>query len=115
MTLDTFLDYLGIRLNGPGAAGKRVVVNISLTDTGETAVLILANGSLSHSADRQDPAADATLTMDRSALDDIILGATTVEELTGAGRVELSGDTTALRELFDLLDTFDLWFNIVTP
>ena len=54
MTLDTFLDYLGIRLNGPNAAGKQLTINISVTDTGETAVLLVANGSLSHSLGRHD-------------------------------------------------------------
>jgi alkyl sulfatase BDS1-like metallo-beta-lactamase superfamily hydrolase len=115
MTLDTFLDYLGIRLDGPKAAGKKITVNISLTDTRETAVLFLANGSLSHSPDRQDPDADATLTMARSALDDIILGTATVPDLVDAGHVELDGDADKLHELLDLLDTFEFWFNIVTP
>ena len=44
MTLDTFLDYLGIRLNGPKAAGKTITLNIDVTDTDETAVLFVANG-----------------------------------------------------------------------
>jgi alkyl sulfatase BDS1-like metallo-beta-lactamase superfamily hydrolase len=115
MTLDTFLDYLGIRLDGPKAAGKKLTINVSLTDTGETAVLLLANGSLSHSPDRQDAAADATLTMARSVLDGIILGTATVPDLVDAGRVELSGSSDAVHELLDLLDTFEFWFNIVTP
>lgn len=85
MKLDTFLDYLGIRLNGPRATGKRITVDIALGDTGDRAVLALANGSLSHSLDRQDPAADATLTMARAALDDIILGTSTLPDAIAAG------------------------------
>jgi alkyl sulfatase BDS1-like metallo-beta-lactamase superfamily hydrolase len=115
MTLDTFLDYLGIRLDGPRAAGKRITVNLALTDTGDTAVLFLANGSLSHSIGRQDPGADATLEMARAALDDIILGAATVPDLIDAGSTELRGDVDAVHDLLGLLDTFEFWFNIVEP
>jgi alkyl sulfatase BDS1-like metallo-beta-lactamase superfamily hydrolase len=115
MTLDTFLDYLGIRLNGPNAAGRTVTINIALTDTGETATLFLAHGSLSHSLDRHEPDADATLAMNRPTLDEIIMGTGTVTELVSRGDVELTGDTGAVHELLGLLDTFELWFNIVTP
>ena len=31
------------------------------------------------------------------------------------GSVELTGNTDAVHELVSLLDTFELWFNIVTP
>jgi alkyl sulfatase BDS1-like metallo-beta-lactamase superfamily hydrolase len=115
MKLDTFLDYLGIRLNGPKAAGKQLIINISLTDSGESAVLLLANGSLSHSPDRQDPNADATLTMPRRGLDDIILGVSDLSGLVSDGVVTVDGDASAVRDLVSLLDTFELWFNIVTP
>lgn len=115
MTLDTFLDYLGIRLNGPNAAGKTITINITLTDTGDNAVLFLANGSLNHSLDRHDAHADATLSMERTSLDDIILGTTTLPDAITAGAVELTGNTDAVHELISLLDTFEFWFNIVTP
>ena len=115
MTLDTFLDYLGIRLNGPKAAGKQLTINISLSDTGETAVLFVTNGSLSHSIARQEESADATLTMARAALDDIILGTVNLPDSIAAGSVELTGDADAVHELVALLDTFEFWFNIVTP
>jgi hypothetical protein len=32
-------NYLGVRLNGPEAAGKSITLNFGLTDTGEQAVL----------------------------------------------------------------------------
>jgi len=115
MTLDTFLDYLGIRLNGPEAAGKTITVNLRFTDTDEQLVLFVSNGALSHSPGRQDSAADATLTMARTELNEIILGETTLDDAVANGRAELTGSSAAVSELLSLFDTFEFWFNIVTP
>jgi alkyl sulfatase BDS1-like metallo-beta-lactamase superfamily hydrolase len=115
MSLDTFLDYLGVRLNGPDAAGKKITVNIAFTDTDDQVVLFLANAALNHSLGRQDPAADATLTMTRASLNDIILGASTFDQSISSGAIGLNGDASAVHELLGLLDTFEFWFNIVTP
>jgi alkyl sulfatase BDS1-like metallo-beta-lactamase superfamily hydrolase len=115
MTIDTFLDYLGIRLNGPRAAGRRLSLNVRLTDTDEDFVLGLANGSLSHSMGRQDPDAGATLTMTRPVLTAVILGRTAFDEAIGAGDVTVDGDPAAAQELLGLFDSFEFWFNIVTP
>jgi alkyl sulfatase BDS1-like metallo-beta-lactamase superfamily hydrolase len=115
MSLDLFFDYLGVRLNGPGAAGKRITINLEFTDTGERAVLFLANASLNHSLDRHDPDADASLTLTRAALNNIILGSSTLDDEITGGDIQVDGDGAALHELVGLLDTFEFWFNIVTP
>ncbi len=115
MTVDTFLDYLGIRLNGPNAAGKKLDINVTLTDTDERFVLALANGSLSHSMGRHDPGAPTTLTMARPVLTRIILGQLALDEAIIAGDVAVDGDAAAAHELLGLFDTFELWFNIVEP
>ena len=115
MAIGTFLDYLGIRLNGPNAAGKTISINITIADTNETAVLFVANGSLSHSIGRHDEQANAGLSLDRSTLDDIILGTVTLPDSIAAGTVELTGNADAVHDLVSLLDTFEFWFNIVTP
>jgi len=114
MSIGTFLDYLGIRLNGPDAAGKKLTLNVALTDTGEEFVLMLANGSLSHSIGRQDAEA-STLTMTRPVLTDVILGTTPFDDAIARGEVTVTGDGAAARELLGLFDTFEFWFNIVTP
>jgi linear primary-alkylsulfatase len=115
MTLDLFFDYLGMRLDGPKAAGKKITVNFNFTDTGEKAVLFLANAALNHSPDRQDPDADATLTLTRTALNTVILQESTFKEEIGKGEVRVKGSLDKVLELVSLLDTFEFWFNIVTP
>jgi alkyl sulfatase BDS1-like metallo-beta-lactamase superfamily hydrolase len=115
MSLDLFFDYLGMRLNGPKAAGKKIAINLNFTDTGEKAVLILNNAALNHSPNRQDPSADATLTLTRTALNNIILQESTLDEEIKNGEVRVDGSLDRVKELVSLLDSFEFWFNIVTP
>lgn len=115
MSLELFFDYLGVRLNGPKAAGKQIKVNFNFTDTGETAVLFLVNAALNHSLDRQDANADATLNLTRTALNKVILQETTFDTEIKNGEVQVNGSLEKVRELVSLLDTFEFWFNIVTP
>src|SRR6202040_1863155 len=62
-------DVLGVRLNGPKAEGKHIVLNWSFTDTGERFVLTLENCALSSSEGVQADSADAGFTLARATLD----------------------------------------------
>jgi len=115
LTIDLYFDYLGIRLNGPKAAGKKAVVNWDFTDTGEKYVLTLSNSALTYAAGRQAPNADATITLSRATLDDVTLGKTTFTQALESGKATIVGDTAKLGELMGLLDDFEPMFNIVTP
>ncbi len=46
-------DVLGVRLNGPKAEGKHIVLNWNFTDTGESFVLNLENCALTYIAGAQ--------------------------------------------------------------
>jgi alkyl sulfatase BDS1-like metallo-beta-lactamase superfamily hydrolase len=116
MPLDLFFDYLGVRLNGPKAAGVKIIINWDFTDTKEQYVLALENGALNHTAQKQDAAADATLTLTRAAFNEIIMGGQPrIEAKTAAGELKIEGQKEKLGELLSLMDTFSPWFNIVTP
>ncbi len=45
----------------------------------------------------------------------MILGTADIAQQIQAGRAKLEGDAQALRDLVDLLDEFEFWFDIVTP
>jgi len=115
MSYDLFFDYLGMRLNGPKAAGKTITLNLVFPDTKDRYVLALANGALSHSPNEQSDKADATMTIPRKVLNDIVLGETNLDKEVASGAVIVQGKKEAVSELVALLDTFDFWFNIVTP
>jgi len=115
MPLDMFLDYLGIRLNGDRANGKTASFNLVLTDTKENYVLGVENSALHYTKDKSLKSADATVTMTRADLNDIMMGKTNMQKLVMAGNVKVDGNSQKLGEFVSWLDTFDFWFNIVTP
>jgi alkyl sulfatase BDS1-like metallo-beta-lactamase superfamily hydrolase len=115
LTLPLFFDYLGVRLNGPKAAGKRSVINWDLPDMGEKYVLNLENCALSYLAGKHVPDADATVTLDRQTLNRIAMRQTTPADAIAAGTVKVAGDAGKLHELFDLLDDFRIMFPVIEP
>lgn len=114
MTLEMFFDYLGVRLNGPKAADAKAVLNFDFGNDGKY-VVELENGVLNHTADQQRKDANATITLSRDALNKIILGEVKLAKAVTDGDVKIQGDASKLEQLVNSLDTFEFWFNIVTP
>jgi len=113
--LDMFFDLLAVRLIGPQAAGETIVLNAIFTDSDEKYMLTVENGVLNYARDKQAEGADATLTTTRAALDEIVLGEATMADKLAAGEAVIEGSREKLVEFLSLLDTFEFWFNIVTP
>jgi alkyl sulfatase BDS1-like metallo-beta-lactamase superfamily hydrolase len=115
MSLELLFNYMAMRLNGPEAAGRRITLNFVFTDSGEKAVLELRNGSLNHSLDRSDENADATVTLERKDLDAVVVGETDLLAEAESGAIRVEPDVAPLAELVGLLDSFNIWFNIIEP
>ena len=115
LKLDMFFDYMGVRLNGPRAEGKRIVINWRFTDVKQDFLLNLENSALTYLPGRQAANADATLTLAKATLDEITLRRTTFPEAIGQGSIQVEGNPARLQELFSLLDTFAPMFEIVEP
>src|ERR1700682_6700580 len=108
-------DVLGIRLNGPKAEGKHIVLNWTFTDTGETFVLTLERCALTYLAGTQAGAADASFTLPRGTLDEVIAKQTTFPEAVASGEIKFTGNAMRLAELMALMDEFPRMFEIVEP
>src|SRR5215468_1855229 len=108
-------DVLGIRLNGPKAEGKRIVLNWNFTDTGETFVLNLENSALTYTEGVQSAQADASFTLTRGVLDEVIAKLTTFPDAVGAGKIKVTGNPSRIGELMLLMDEFPRMFEIVEP
>ena len=115
MSLEQFFDFLGVRLNGPKAAGKHILLNFRFLDTKEQFKVEMINGVLNHTPDMQSPEAHATVTMERETLNRILIREVTLDAAIGEGSVVVEGESGRLEELLSYLDTFEFWFNIVTP
>jgi len=108
-------DVLGVRLNGPKAEGRHIVLNWTFTDTDERFVLTLQNCALTYAASAQSVSADAGFTLARATLDEIIAKLTTFPEAVAAGKITFVGNPMRLAELMSLMDEFPRMFEIVEP
>jgi alkyl sulfatase BDS1-like metallo-beta-lactamase superfamily hydrolase len=115
MTLPMIFDYLGIRLNGPKAEGKKIVINWNFTDVQEQYALNLENCALTYRLGKQTPDADLNLTLTRAVLDKVMTGKSTFKEEIASKNITYDGKVLKLVELMGLMDTFVPTFNIVTP
>ena len=115
MPLELFFDYLSIRLNGPKAEGKTIKLNLDLPDTRDKYLLVVQYGVLQYHKDQQAKDADASLTMNRDTLNQIIGGKLKVEQGVTNGTIKLDGDARKFEEFVALLDTFDPWYQVVMP
>jgi alkyl sulfatase BDS1-like metallo-beta-lactamase superfamily hydrolase len=113
--LETYLDYLAVRLNHPKAAGKVITLNVTLPDRDQKFVIYVENGVMNYTLDKHAEQADAAVTLDRTVLDSINLGQTSIDQAITEGQVMIDGDSAKFGEFIALLDTFEFWFNIVTP
>ena len=55
------------------------------------------------------------MNIERSALNEVLTGAASIEDITASGRLRVEGDAARLGELLGLLDPPDPAFPIVTP
>jgi alkyl sulfatase BDS1-like metallo-beta-lactamase superfamily hydrolase len=115
LTIEMLFDFIGVRLNGPKAEGKRAIINWIFEDTGQRYVLNLENSALTYVAGKNREDADASLTLSRTTLNAIFARQTTFMQEIQSGKVKIAGNPMKLMELFGLLDTFQPTFEIVEP
>ena len=115
MPTSQLLDAIAIQIDGPRAADASLSMIWILPDVEEAYQLTMTNGVLTYRPNRDGLTAEATLTVERSTLNDILLGAANLEELVASGRVKIDGEQPALARLLGLLDPPDPNFAIVTP
>ncbi|MBI4253963.1 MAG: MBL fold metallo-hydrolase [Candidatus Rokubacteria bacterium] len=115
MSLDLFFDYLGVRLNGEKAEGRRIVINWVFSDLDRRYVLNLENCALTWLADRQRDRADATVTLERAMLNRLVLRELPFADAVERGLVGVDGDPAKVVELFSLFDDFTVMFEVVEP
>lgn len=109
------LDLLATLIDGSRAEGERISMHWRLPDVEEDHRVTLENGVLTHRPGVPASPPEATLTVERSALTELLTGSTSFEDLAAAGRIAVEGEATALGRLLSLLDPPDQSFAIVTP
>lgn len=115
MSPEMFFDYLAVHINGEKAANAKAVFNVDLGSDGGKYKLELENGVLNHSANAQASDADASIVLNRATLNKILLKEESLKQAKEKGEVTITGNQAKVDELLSYLDSFDFWFNIVTP
>ena len=78
-------------------------------------MLDLEHCALTWLADRRSDVAAATVTLDRTTLDRILLREFSISEGVQSGSVRIDGGPGKLAELVELVDEFTLTFEVVEP
>ena len=112
--IERFLDAMAASLDGPGAEGKEIKVNLVFTDIKESYVLWLENAVLHH---RKAAAGDtdATLTLTKPMFLKMMTGSANVKDLLFGNELKSSGSKVDLVRFFSLFDKAKGIFPIVTP
>ena len=100
MEAEHLFDLLGVRFDPAAFSRSPVTINMHFTDLGEDHLLGVGHSAIHHRPGVVDPDADATVRLDRQAFVHALDDASTLEKL------ERSGDTTILDELFAGLTAF---------
>jgi alkyl sulfatase BDS1-like metallo-beta-lactamase superfamily hydrolase len=108
-----FLDYLGIRLDSARVGDAHFVMNIETPDNGEKFVVELSNGTLCSLQGFHAPTADITLTIDRSDLENAMIGIAPLQQQVMDGTAKLDGDPSVLMLLATMLTEFTPDFAIM--
>ncbi len=113
MTTEQFLNFLGIRMDSRKAEGMRFTINLVTPDNDEKFIVELENATLTNIAGFQAPNPDLTLTINRSDLEQVMMGAKTLDAQIADGTAKAEGDVAFLAQLASLMVDFDPRFEIL--
>jgi linear primary-alkylsulfatase len=113
MSTELFLNFLGIRMDSRKAEGLRFTINLITPDNGETFLIELENATLTNIKGFLADKPDLTITINRSDLEQTMMGAKTLESQIKAGTAKMEGDASILQRLASTMVDFDPRFEIM--
>src|SRR6478609_7082145 len=113
MSTELFLNFLGIRMDSRKAEGMRFTINLITPDNGEKFIVELENATLTNIKGYQAEKPNLTLRINRSDLEQTIMGAKTLEAQIADGTAKVQGDASILNQLASTMVDFDPRFEIM--
>ena len=113
MTTQLWLDFLGIRLDSKKAEGQAFKINLVTPDNGGQFVVELSNGTLTNIEGFLADDADLTITINRTDLEQTMMGAMTFDEQIRTGKAKLEGNREPYEQLKTMLVHFELGFEMM--
>ncbi len=108
-----FLDFLGIRMDSRKAEGMEFTINLVTPDNGEQYVVELSNATLTNIEGYQADDADLTITINRSDLEQVMMGAKSLADQIDDGTARVQGNPEVLKQLASTMVTFEVGFEIL--
>jgi alkyl sulfatase BDS1-like metallo-beta-lactamase superfamily hydrolase len=113
MTTDLFLEFLGIRMDAKKAEGMKFKINFITPDNGEKFVVEMSNAALTNIKGFQADDADLTVTINRSDLETVMMGAAKFDDQIANGKAKLVGNRDVYEKLKSTLVHFALGFEMM--
>lgn len=113
MSTGLWLDFLGIRMDSRKAEGMRYTLNLITPDNGEKYLVELENATLTNIEGFQSDKANLTLTINRSDLEQTMMGLKTFEQQIAGGTAKATGDAGILKKIASIMVDFDPRFEIL--
>ncbi|WP_213954806.1 MULTISPECIES: alkyl/aryl-sulfatase [unclassified Variovorax] len=115
MDNELLFDFVALRLNHEKTDGMKANIQMEFTDLKENWALELSNSVLNNTKGRVLKNPDVKLTLTRPAFLAMLLQGKKLPELVEAKMVTVEGNPQVLANVFANVETFDKFFNIVTP
>ena len=113
MSTELFLDFLGIRMDSRKAEGMAFTINLITPDNGEKFIIELSNATLTNIKGFLADDADLTITINRSDLETVMMGAKKLKAQIADGTAKVEGNTEVLDKLASTMVVFDPRFEIL--
>ena len=113
MSTELFLDFIGIRMDSKKAEGLAFSINLVTPDNGEKFAIELSNATLTNLEGFQVTNPDLTLTINRSDLEQVMMGVKTLAAQINDGTAKIEGNRDVLGQLASTLVDFKLGFEIL--
>ena len=113
MSTELFLDFIGIRMDSKKAEGLEFSINLVTPDNGEKFAIELSNATFTNLEGFQVVNPDLTITINRSDLVQVMMGAKTLAAQIDDGTAKIEGDRRVLDQLASTLVDFEIGFEIL--
>ena len=113
MTTSQWWDAVATRVDSLAADELNFTLNFITPDTGQSFVVEMSGGTLSNIEGYTAPNPDATITMNRSDLETVIMGQATLGSQLQSGVGTVTGNAALLMQLNSVLVEFDPSFEVI--
>lgn len=113
MSTELWLDFIGIRMDSKKAESMEFSINLVTPDNGEKFAIELSNATLTNVEGFQVENPDLTITINRSDLVQVMMGAKTLAAQIDDGTAKIEGNRDVLKQLASTLVDFELGFEIL--